>query len=404
MRHHTRSIGNLVNAVIIWVIATAFVIYAFMLNTAAAVFLPSVKESLQLSSESATAAMSMLMLSYGLMQIPAGYLLDNFRARLIVSASILFLVLGVFLEAIAFNVEMFILAKLIEGIGGAFAFISAGALIGQWFPVKQFPIWFGLTQTASGISVGFIQSYLTKCLVSHTWHEVYVYLGGIGVVIFMLSLIFIRNPKGYIPEAQSFVKPIAQVCKNRQVWLCGFIAAFSFGVLIAYGSYWVTDVQKSYNVDNVSAAAVTGFVFAGIGIGAPLLGWLSNLIKSRKAVLHVTICIGTIMMILALYLPHFDTNTLILSKVVAFGAGFFLTGSMLLYTCVGEIMPNNLRGIALGLVNMLVFVVCALVASIPNLFSTSKVYYTSLWVFPALLVVSLLLLYYLKETYPKEKG
>ena len=46
-------------------------------------------------------------------------------------------------------------------------------------------------------------------------------------------------------------------------------------------------------------------------------------------ILHVTLVLGAMFLLLGLYLPHFNVNTLIITKIIAFLIGFFLSGSML---------------------------------------------------------------------------
>jgi fucose permease len=133
-----RSSGHYLTAVVIWIIMTIFVVYSFSLSTAAGVFLPSVRESLGLSDVLATYVLQAFVIAYALMQIPAGYFIDNLRARWVVSLGVCVLAIGALLQSMSSTTGLFVAANFIQGIGGAFSFIAAGALIGQWFPIKQF--------------------------------------------------------------------------------------------------------------------------------------------------------------------------------------------------------------------------------------------------------------------------
>ena len=398
-----RSSGHYFNAVVIWIILTLFVVYSFSLSTATGVFLPSVRESLGLSDIIATYVLQAFVIAYALMQLPAGYLIDNLRARWVVSIGVCFLAIGALLQSMSSTIGLFVAANFIQGIGGAFSFIAAGALIGQWFPFKQFPIWFGLTQAVSCILTGVIHSIFTDLIEVHSWNAIYRVLAFIGFALAALCFVFVRNPKTYTPVKQSFLKPLAAVLKNRQIWLFSAIGLTSFGVMLAYANVWLIEVQKYHAVSMLNSVRVSAYLFAGIGIGTPFLGWLSNVVKTRKGVLHTSLCIGTIFMLAALYLPHFATPTLVIANTVSFGIGFFLSGSMLIYTCAGEIVSGSLRGMAIGLINMFVFVGSTLISSLPYMMVTSEVYYTKLWVIPVLLIMSIALVYFVKETYDSNK-
>ena len=198
----------------------------------------------------------------------------------------------------------------------------------------------------------------------------------------------------------SLGQSLAIVLKNKQILLCSFAAATSFGVLLAYAGLWYLKVQTFYAVDKLQAVIISGIIFFGIGIGTPLLGWLSNKVKSRVMVIHVTLCIGTMALLLGLYLPHFNINTLLITQITSFLIGFFLSGAMLFYTIVSEISTNKTRGVAISILNTAVFLFNTLLLFIPYLFLTilSTNFYTYLWILPFFTIFSLLLLFFVKDS------
>ena len=81
------------------------------------------------------------------MQLSAGYLLDRYRTRFILSSVILIMTLGNWLASIAHDGVLFNIANFLEGVGWSFDFISVSVLISQWFSARMFPILTGLVQT-----------------------------------------------------------------------------------------------------------------------------------------------------------------------------------------------------------------------------------------------------------------
>jgi MFS family permease len=75
---------------IVWFIATLFVVYSFCLNTASAVFSEAIRTSLQASSVGVSIASGAFILGFACMQIPAGYLLDRYNARFVVSGGVFY--------------------------------------------------------------------------------------------------------------------------------------------------------------------------------------------------------------------------------------------------------------------------------------------------------------------------
>lgn len=199
----------------------------------------------------------------------------------------------------------------------------------------------------------------------------------------------------------SLGKALKLVCRNPQVWLCAIAAATTFGVLLAYGAFWYMNIQQFYSVSKDNSFIMSAIIFTGIGIGTPLLGYISNLFKSRVLVIHVTVVLGTMALILGIYLPHFASASLILINVISFCIGFFLSGSMLFYTIVSEISTDNTRGVALSVTNTCVFLFNTMLMFLPYLFITqsSQNFFTFLWILPFSVLISILLLYFVKDSY-----
>lgn len=392
-----------IHGYVVWFVATLFVIYSFCLNTAAAVFAGPIKTSLNASDFEVSIGMGAFILGFACMQIPAGYLLDKFNPRIVVSSGILLLALGNLSISFAHHIFFFTLANFLQGLGASFAFVAVAVLIAQWFPAKNFPILFGFTQTLSCISAGIIHYYFTLSLLTQTWNEIYIELAVLGMILFILSLLLIRSPPDNKPVANiSLGKSLKEVLHNNQILLCSVAAATSFGVLLAYASFWYSLVQEYYWVGNLQATIIGSIIFVGIGIGTPFFGWLSNRIKSRTKVMHTTIVLGVMTLLLGLYLPHFNLDTLSIIKIVSFFIGFFLSGAMLFYTVVNEIATDNTRGVAISVLNTGVFLFNTVMLFLPYLSVTilSKEFFTYLWVLPFFIMISLGLVYFVKESYP----
>lgn len=393
---------KLIYGSIVWFISTLFVIYAFCLNTAAAVFTDPIRTSLHASNIGVSIATGAFILGFACMQIPAGYLLDKFNARVIVSMGVFFLALGNTITSVSDNLVIFSLSNFLQGIGASFSFVAAAILISQWFSTKIFPVLFGLTQALSCISTGIIHYKFTLLLQTHPWSEVYKGLAIFGFSLLILTLLFVKSPLTYQrPPGTSLKKSLAAVFQNKQIWLCTIAAATSFGMLLAYASIWYQKVQNFYGVGNIDSMIISGMIFLGIGVGTPLMGWISNVIKSRVMVIHVSLTLGAMALILGIYLPHYNVTTLIPVKIVSFFIGFFLSGSMLFYTIVNEISSDSTRGVAISFLNTAVFLFNTLMIFIPFIFVTqlSKEFFTYLWTLPVCVLISIMLLYFIKDSF-----
>lgn len=387
---------------IVWFIATLFVVYAFCLNTAAAVFSGAIQASLQASNLGVSIATGAFILGFACMQIPVGYLLDKYNARFVVSGGVFLLAIGNVIISYSDTLVVYTLSNFLQGVGASFAFVAAAVLISQWFSEKLFPILFGFTQTLSCVLAGVIHYYFTIALTAHTWNDIYRGSAVFGFILLALTLAIVKSPASYKREDSfSLIKSLSISLEKKQIWLCSIAGAMSFGVLLAYAGFWYMKIQTYYAVENLQAVIISGMIFVGMGIGTPLLGLISNVVKSRVMVIHVSLCLGIMMLLLGIYLPHFDFDNLIIIKTVSFLIGFFLSGSMLFYTMVSEIATNKTRGVAISVLNTAVFLFNTFMLFIPYVFVTiaSKDFFTYLWVLPFFVMIALLLLYFIKDTY-----
>jgi len=387
---------------IIWFISALFVIYSFCLNTAAAVFSDAIKSSLHTNDVGVSFAAGSFIIGFASMQLPAGYLLDRYNARFIVSGALFFLALGNVLISFSTTIYTYSLANLMQGMGASFAFIAAIMLVAQWFSKKMFPILTGLIETFAFIAAGIIHYFLIIKLETYSWQQIYQYFAIVGFILFVLSVLVVKTPTDYFfAKNISLKQSLTTVCKNSQTWLCAITGATSFGILLAYGGLWYLPIQEYYSVTHDTSVLIGGMVFFGIGVGTPILGWFSNFIKSRKMVLTLTLIIGNMGLLMAIYLPHYLINNYIIIETVSFFTGFMLSGSELIYTIVSEMSSNTTRGVALSITNTTIFLFNTIMLLVPYAFitKTSTQFFTYLWILPFCVMIAILFSAYIKETY-----
>ena len=389
---------------VVWFVISLFVVFSFSINTAAGVFSESIQSTLSLSASQATIAMGAFIIGFALMQIPAGALLDRFNNRLVVSGGIIFLAGGAFLVSLSSSIITFSLANFVMGIGASFAFIAAGKAISSWFSFAAFPLMFGLTNTVSCVSTGFIHNILSDLLQTQSWQTVYLWLSIAGGILLVITILFFRNRKQdetakSEEPAQSFISSILEVVKISRIWLVSFAAAFSFGALLAYVSFWYVKVESHYHVSQPDILLLATLTFFGIGLGTFFWGLMAKYVKSLTTLIHSTLIMGVLFLLAGIYLPHFDINTLLIAETIAFFIGFFLGGSQLFYTIAADMVPKHLTGIALSVVNTVVFLVNTLLLSLPYALKTdTSSFYNTLWLFPFFVVLSIGLIAFIKQS------
>jgi hypothetical protein len=122
-------------------------------------------------------------------------------------------------------------------------------------------------------------------------------------------------------------------------------------------------------------------------------------------VIHVALALGTIFLIMGLYLPHFKINSYVFIDTISLLIGLSLSGAMLFYTCASELATDQTRAVALGVINTAVFIFNSFLLFLPRFFITNKstTFFTYLWILPVCVLISILFSYFVKETYKSAK-
>jgi MFS family permease len=120
------------------VAATAVTIASQFFRASTSTLGPELIEDLSLSPEGLGLANAAFFIALLVSQIPIGMLFDRLGPRLVVTALSVLTVLGALLHAVADSERVFILARLLVGLGCAGSFMATVVLCIRWYPGKSF--------------------------------------------------------------------------------------------------------------------------------------------------------------------------------------------------------------------------------------------------------------------------
>ena len=110
-------------------------------------------DSLDLTVEQFSLIGSGYYITYSLMQIPVGMLLDRFAIRFLVTGACALCAFGTFCFSIAHGSTPAFVARLLIGAGSAFGFVGLMVMTLNWFPKKYFAFLLGWGQLLGAIAV-----------------------------------------------------------------------------------------------------------------------------------------------------------------------------------------------------------------------------------------------------------
>ena len=397
---------------IIWLAAAVFVIFQQYTGTFYGLTAGQLEKWYEATKGDISLMSACFFLTYGLMQIPAGLIMDRFNKKLVLSGAAAVAAIGMLTFTFFPSFPMGCLAAVILGVGTSFAFVGAVMLFIKWFAPGQFAFVLGLLGGIGCIGTAVLCTVTTNYVARISFTVILIALTVFSVVTFVMNFLFVHDPpeaKEETPrippaESDSLLKSLGQVLKNRQNWLAGLFNALLFGPALAFSSFWNFPYQKTYHHGSASAVMINNMVLVGLAIGAPLIGWLSDRIKQRVLPAQLFAVGSLACMILII-------SDLVFSKVLIFAImllyGLFSNATTVGYAFAKEHTEAQNHGTVTGFVNTITFISITALQILPGVFyGNLKTFYAKVYTYDsALLILPFCILgaiaatFFMKETH-----
>ncbi len=294
--------------------------------------------------------------AYMITQLFVGVILDKYSTRWLTSVAIFACALGVFLFAHSYDVLAAGLSRALMGIGVAFATVAYMKLAAVWFPPRQYALVSGLLATAAMAGAVFGQAPLAWLVTTLGWRSSLSAVGIAGFILTILFVVIVRDApssiKKAIPANQSHVtfKEILEVFKNKQNWLLTLYGGLAFSPIAVFGGLWGNPfLEQAYELTKTQAASAISLVFIGLGLGSPILGFISDRLGERRYVMFFSTLISCASISLVLYCHPMSVWLL---GLLLFTFGFFLGAFMLVFAIGKELNNLKLTATVVAMINM----------------------------------------------------
>ena len=314
---------------------------------------------------------AMIFVPFALMQIPAGYLTDRLRGRMVLSAclGVMALGTGVFAAAPSFNVAL--VGRSLIGLGTGAIFAPALKILANWYRTREFA-----TATGGFLLLGAIGSVLATLPLAVAaerwgWRTPMAAVAGLTLLIAAITWIVIRdNPTDLgmpgirtldpdavpaqvaEPRAASIFRAgIMEVRSQPALWVVGLLLFATTGSLWAFQALWAGPLLRHVRGLSVTAIGSALLMFTlGKAIGPALFGFISDrLVQARKPVVVFAVVTKAVLWVLViLTFEHMPLTLLFLSF---FGLSALHGGALLLQTMIKELAPAHLFGTVYGVIN-----------------------------------------------------
>ena len=353
---NTKTSFSPVRGWIIWGIATLFVVYQLMMQNGFGAIAGNVQTDLGLSVAGMGMLSASFLIVYSLMQLPVGLILDRTDARWVLGLSAIACGLLVYVFAQMDSLWSALAIRACIGGAAAFAFTGAGVLARRWIRPTQFALAMGLIDMSFGLGAVIGDAGFSMYLEHGTWRTLLEQMSLVGIAIGVLSLLFIRNrptpgalgAPGSPDKAVTLRQSLAELSRSRQVWLAMVFYAGTCGTMFSFGGLWNIRLQEAFGFSTTDSITLNSLLFLGMGITAPIWGWLSDRIGRRKPFL-VAGAIGSACMSSVIIFTPWAPYGVVAAVMVVYGV--FLGTSVLIFAAVCERIKREYSGAAIGIVN-----------------------------------------------------
>ena len=358
--------------------------------------------------------------AYLVMQIPVGILLDKYSPRLLTTGAIFLCSISAFIFSQTTTLWLACVARALIGAGAAFAAVSCFKLASLWFPSKRFALVSGMFMSAAMLGAVGGQMPLAILVQQAGWRMalMIISLAGIFLGIFYFVIVRDRPIKATAPSKNinKVSYSFTTIIRNKQTWFLSLYSGLAFAPVSVFGGLWgVPFLETAYHLSRTDAAFAISFIFIGFAVGAPFWGWLSDYIGQRKPILFF----GTFLALLCLSIVIYSVQLTLLSLIfLLFSFGFGTSGFFTSFAMIREIFPIVLAATVLGFMNTFDSVCEALYEPLVGIFLdwtwdgkiineihrfSTQGYHLSLFLLPVSLVLALIVLFFIQETFCRSK-
>jgi len=420
-RFSTKRLSHPVHAWIIWFLSALFMFYKYALEVSPSVMTNTLMSTFQISGAQLGNLAACYFYAYLLLQIPAGILLDRFGPRKTTTLAIGLCAVGSLIFAQSTSLLVAGVGRFLTGAGAAFAAVNCLKLIANWFPLKQFAFMAGLMMTLAMLGAVGGQAPLSAFIEAVEWRHAMEIIAFSGLILAGIFWLFVRDISPDHKKERHIVSPtvslfdsLRHILKNPQAWWLSIYSGFAFAPVMVFGGLWgVSFIGESFGISHNIAAQSVSLIFIGFAVGAPVFGWFSDWIGNRKIVMFWGTLLALLAITIVIYVPDVTQLTL---NFLLFFFGFTISSFLLCFTMIREISSAALAATAIGFMNAFDALFGAIsdpltgkfldlgwdgkLVNGARVFSVAD-YKLAFITLPAYLIISLIVLICIKETYKK---
>lgn len=333
------------------------------------VAITEIEKSIPISDLDYSHLQMLFLISYSLMYVIGGKLVDVLGSRVGYLIIICWWSLANCMHGLVNSITGLGIGRFLLGLGEGGGFPASAKVVSEWFPAKERSLAFGIFNTGSSLGAVIAPPLIAVIILGLSWRWVFFITGGLGFVWAFVWYKVYRKPadnkllsseeKAYIEtglEQSSSIEtktiPWLDLFKYKKVWgllIAKFLSDAAWYFYIFWLPKYLGDIR---GLDIKEIGYYAWIPYAAAGAGSFIAGWLSSylikknfsLSRSRKIALGLS----------AALMP---ASLLIADAPLSFAIVFFCMAmfghqafSTLMQTLTADLFPSSVVGSVAGLV------------------------------------------------------
>ena len=327
------------------------------LRTSIGVLSPNMMNDFNINPNSMGLLGGVFFLSFAIFQIPAGILIDRYGPRKVMSAVIIFGVLGSIIFALSNSFYSLLVGRIFMGLGCSICLMGSLVLITRWSNTDQFSKLAGIILAVGGIGGLLATTPLSYFSELYGWRLSF-WLAAVVTFFVMLLYYFVLEDreKGLVTnKTNDSISPknLLFVLKERNFKFMIPMSLMSYSSLVVILGLWGAPYLKDiHGLDSIERGKILMLMAISWNIGSFVFGRLRSLFGSYKRVV-IFGSLGVIFLLLVLsFISNINSTYLYILFCVL---GFFGAFSVALISHYQVLFDKEYMGRALSTANFFNF-------------------------------------------------
>ncbi|MAN81063.1 MAG: MFS transporter [Rhodospirillaceae bacterium] len=289
--------------------------------------------------------------TYAISQVPAGLIVDAYGSRRIMVLSALLCVVGGLVFAQADGIVSAYVGRILIGLAAGPTFVVALNLAAVWCPRDRLALLSGLLMSVGVLGALVGQVPLAWGVEIFGWRASMYTATLVVLVLCVATWVVLRlpRPKPRAAAPAGLKASFASVLKRWDTWYLTLGGTSTMAIMLTFSGLWAVPwLTQVHGFTRADAALLISVNAIGWGIGAPVLGWLSDRLNRRKLPFLGGVLLSVTSFAALIHLPDLSPAAI---YTLLFLQGLGTGGIMLIFVATHDRFAGGQEGVSVGIVN-----------------------------------------------------